>query len=123
VLWTAGLAILSVRTANPPQINLLQLAAAREVVVARVDDPATGECVVIDQFTPGQLPESIVVQDLADLRAVAGASYVLPLVPDVVRGGQSYRVVGDAEGRWPRLIYSATPEVRSQIEAWQAAAR
>lgn len=117
VLWVAALAFLTVTTANPPQINLAQLARARHIVTARVDDTASGKVTVTRWWTPAGPENTLTIANLSETPAVAGESYLLPLRNHPIERGR-YQVVSDLERDLPPYIYPAVPEIERQLQAW-----
>ncbi len=118
-LWCAALAFLAATTANPPLINLRQLAQARFLVTAVVEDTASGSCRVLERWSPGEIPDRIRVTNLSATGAVAGREYILPLRPDPVADDGAFRVADLPLRGFPPLIYPRTPEVERQLRAWQ----
>jgi hypothetical protein len=115
-LWVALLAWLTATSANPPLLNPVQLSRARHIVEVEVEDRAAGTCRVVRSWTPGDLPGTITVVNLADAAARTGGQYVLPLVSDPL-DPKAYRIVDDPEHDMPPYIYPAGPEITRQLEA------
>lgn len=119
--WVLGLIVLVVATANPPQLNWVQLSRARVLVAARVADVASGHCEVLRRFTPGQVGDSIRVLELQETGARNGQAYLLPLTGNL-QGDDEYRVVTVPERDIGPLIYPADPALEARLESWQRAA-
>jgi len=122
-LWIAALALLAALTANPPQLNLAQLARARFVVIADAIDPPHGTCRLVEPLTPGSLPERFIVSNLARSGARPGRRYLLPLQVDPIAAEPAFRIVHDPASGLPPLAYEDGPDVRRQWAAWQQPGR
>lgn len=120
LLWCVGLMTLAVTTANPPQINLRQLAGASAIVTVSVEDAATGDCRVLERWTAGEFPEHIRVSNLAASGAIPGREYILPLTIDPAFGPGVFCIVDDPERAIPPLAYPRVPEIERQLRAWQS---
>lgn len=118
-LWCAALAVLTATTANPPLLNLSQLAQARFLVTVVVEDVATGSCRVLERWVPGEIPDRIRVTNLSATGVKAGREYLLPLRADAVAEEGAFRVVELPLRGLPPLAYPRTPEVERQVRAWQ----
>ncbi len=118
VIWVGFLGILAWKTANPPQLNLAQLARARFIVRAVVEDPKTGRCRIQKQWSAGDLPEQIFVSNLKTVPVKSGHAYLLPLTTDVTGGPRHYKLVDIPQRGLPAMIYPATPDVEKQLETW-----
>lgn len=119
VVWITALATLALRTSNPPQLNLAQVSRATLLVTAIVHDIDSGRCQVTESFSPGELPNEIVVTNLSQTAAEPGSAYLLPLVRDLVSDEPRYRIVDWAERGIPPIVYPAGTEIEQQLRDWQ----
>lgn len=113
-IWFALLATLALSTANPVTINRQQVKNADVVAEVVVDDETTGKCRVIRTWPAANIGETINVEGLADLSAVVGESYLIPLLR--TDRGSGFEVVPTHLPASPRLLYPATDASRSQLE-------
>ncbi|MEZ6064585.1 MAG: hypothetical protein R3B90_02505 [Planctomycetaceae bacterium] len=109
---------LAARTANQPRLNFAQLAEARLLATVRLEDPAGGQCLLIENWTARPLPREFIVTNCDAVRAVSAGEYILPLEPDTLAGQDHYRIVGESNGTPPLLAYPNTESVREQLQGW-----
>ncbi|MFV0442344.1 MAG: hypothetical protein ACK5Q5_02100 [Planctomycetaceae bacterium] len=119
--WIVALLTLAITTANPPQLNLLQLSRATLIVTATVEDIPTGRCSVQRTFSPAQIPPELHVTNLSETGVQVGRTYLLPLVRDLQGPAASYRVVDFADRAIPPFVYPADDATVLQLERWQHA--
>lgn len=123
VAWCGVLLSLVVKTANPPAVNLAQLAEARLIATVEIVDLDQGRCRILRAWTPDPPAGEIHVTNLDQTIANTGGRYILPLRRDPLEKETAYRVVELPERGIDPLIYPDQEDVRQQIDAWQQPVR
>ncbi len=117
-LWCAALVVLTITTANPPQLNLAQLAAARHLCLVEVLDTQAGRCRIISCWTPGDVTGDAEIENLQDVAPQAGESYIMPLNRTGPPEGRRFTITSVPEAGIPPAVYPDTEQIRSQLEGW-----